>query len=64
MYPINSVASVVRASSGRATPNVSPAAEEVSSTVQVSKMMPVSGSVYFSGVVDWARHGWRTALLS
>lgn len=62
MYPINSVASVVRASSGRATPNVSPATEEVFSTVHVSKMMPVSGSVYFSGLVVWARHGWRTTL--
>lgn len=62
MYPINSVASVVRASSGRATPNVRPATEEVFSTVHVSKMMPVSGSVYFSGAVVWARHGWRTTL--
>jgi hypothetical protein len=42
---MNSVASVSRASSGRATPKVNPADDELASTVQVSKTIPVSGSV-------------------
>lgn len=58
---MNSVASVVRASSGRATPKVSPAETLLLGTVHVSNRIPVLGSLYKVGVVDWARHACKTA---
>lgn len=60
---MNSDASVVRASDGRAMPKVNPPLLKVSETVQVSKVIPVSGSVYATGVPLWAtdvdKTGWN-----
>ena len=50
---MNSVASVVRASSGMAKPTVKPLVW-VSLADHVSKMMPVSGSVQTTGAMAWA----------
>lgn len=58
---MNSVASVLRASSGSAMPNVKPAEKLLAATVHVSNLIPVFGSVNSVGVLDWARHSCRTA---
>lgn len=47
---MNSFASTVKALDGRATPKVRPPAEVLLGTGHVSKMMPVPGSVYLTGV--------------
>lgn len=61
---MNSVASVVKAVLGRATPKVRPPAVWLVGTVHVSNVMPVAGSVYTTGVLDWAQHGATVSQLA
>lgn len=57
---MNSSALTVRALDGRATPKVMPPAEIALGTGHVSKMIPVSGSVYLTGVPLCAEVEGRT----
>ena len=59
---MNSFASTVRPLEGRATPKVMPPPEEAAGTGHVSKMMPVSGSVYLTGSPLCAEAEGRTAI--
>lgn len=59
---MNSFASTDKAFDGRATPKVSPPAVALLGTGQVSKMIPVLGSVYLTGVLLCAEVKGRARL--